>query len=579
MFENENFLWIIIAGVLIIGVILIVLLVNLSKAKKGTYREIIENLEMQKYAIANKPVMFELAKLKTVRKSERIIKLVAEWETRWQHLEEQLATIEDNIAYAEECVISSEFDKADEIVEVTTKDLNSLNSQIDNLISEIENLKTSEMRNRDGIITLRQSLTELTHQFENNKSVYEAIETEITESFNRVDEMFNRFDDHMETSNYDLADEVSEKIGNKLAILKQVLDKTPLYYESIEIDIFPLLEGILQSQEKMTNDGIYLGHLKIDAKISKLRQEIKTVHGYLASFEFDKIEKILLDVPKQAKVLREAMKNEIDIKSTFIQDVSQLKIDAAYVVKESDALDIRYQSIKDGCLLKSDDEDNLKSLTKEIKILEASVAQLFEKIETGKNPISDLHTSVLGFLTQISEIAEQLRILNDEITTITQTSSDMKQHAISLLYDINILKADFEKTSLETNVAHHLSLIERADQQVIELLEKTNHLPMDVDDVESAFKLAINAVNVAKKEVVSAIEQVRLAERLLVYGNRYIEREGVYLMDLTIAEDQFKQGNFETTLEKMYKLLVDTEGPTFYNVFEGLKKEIGCEIL
>ena len=571
-------MWIIIVVVAVVIFILVAYFV-MGRLKKDTYRNAIDELEIQKYELSNKPVMFELAKLKSVRKSERIIKLVAEWEKRWQDLEEQLITVEDNIAYAEESIASGEFERADEIVDATQSDLNELFTKVDAFLAEIENLKTSELRNRDGIVKLRELSTSLNEKYTKNKPTYEDVSPQIERVFKEVEGLFTKFDVHMEASNYDLADEIGDKVQDKLNLVKKAFDKVPLYRESIEIDINPMLEGILDSNSAMLEDGMFLGHLKIEPSVMRFKKELDSIPNLLQNFEFEEIEKLLVEIPSEAKKLRDAMKHELDVKETFEQDLAQLKIDSAFVVKECDSLNERYDAIKESCLMRSDDDDNFRALSHEIGIVNIGVNNLIAEIELRDKAISNMHTSVLGYLTQLGEIAEQLRIFEEEIAELYEGSKDVKGQAIQLLHEVNELKAEFEKASFDKNVSRFKVILDKADNQIAELLKETSRIPIDVASVKSSLKVTNEVITKAKKEIALSIEQLKMAERLLVYGNRYIEREGMYLMDLTIAEDQFHQGYYESVIDKMYKILADVEGNAFFKVFENLKQELGCSVI
>ena len=573
----DNF-WIFV-GIGIAIFILIMIYVLIGRAKKGTYRNTIDELEMRKYEISNKPVMFEIAKLKSVRKSDRIVKLVVQWEKRWHDLEEQLATIEDNIAYAEESIAVGEFDRADEIVDATETDLVETAEKVDALLLEIENLKSSEFRNRDGIVKLRKSFASLNSKYEKNKATYEELELEIRENFKQIKSYFSEFDGHMEASNYDLADEISEKIQEKLNLIEKVFEKIPLYRESIEIDIKPMLSSILESHVTMLKDGYFLEHLRVDAGISKCKNELARIPGLLKKFQFVEIEKLLIEIPMEAKKLRDAMKHELDVKQAFDTDLAQMKIDIEFITKEGKALSDRYNSIRGICLMRSDDEENFKALIHEINIVNRGVTSLISEIAVSKKAISELHTDVLGYLTQLEEITAQLRIFDEEITNLYEGSETIKEQAISLLDQTNKLRVDFEKAPFEKSVSSYKIMIDKANTQIVELLEEVSKAPLDLARAKLNLKVTIEMVEKAENEIRLAIEQLKMAERLLVYGNRYIEREGMYLMDFTIAEDQFRQGNYESVIDKMYKILMDVEGRDFFDVFNNLKQETGCIIL
>jgi len=562
------------SGVLVFLVLVVYL--AMGHKKKKSYRSTIDDLEILKYEVANKPVMFEIAKLKTVRKSERIVRLVSDWEKRWQELENEIETVEANVAYAEELISLSDFDGADEVIEEIKKDLESLNVEIDTLLTEIESLKNSESRNRDGIMQLRESFSVFKSKYDENKGTYAEFDGQFQEQFVEIESLFEQFDEHMQESNYDLADEVSDQIHNKIDLVNQLFNKIPMYRESVELELKPLLAGVLTSYSSLITEGVYLDHLNIEVAARDLEEKLEEITGLVKAYALDEVEKLLLDVEDQAKKLRESIKHEMDIKEAFDQDVSQLKAECVFVVKEGEAIRLRYHNVKEHCVMKSDDEDNFSSLLREIELVNGSIHSLVDEIEEKEAAISQMHSRVLGFLGQLSEITEQLSLFDSEIEKLSSDSKDVVTDAIALLGDINELKSRF----LKANFSHHRSslslMLEKADAQINELLEEVHRVPLDINRVKSTLEKTKRETEKVKSEVGLLIEQLHMAERLMVYGNRYIDREGIYLMDLTIAEDQFHQGNYEVVIEKMRGVLSDVEGSKFDQTFEGLKQELGC---
>jgi len=572
-----NFWLLVIAGCLVLGILLIYLTMN--RMKKGAYRNMIDELELLKYEISNKPIMFEIAKLRTVRKSPRIVSLVADWEESWKKLENQLKIVDDNIAYAEESLSSNDYDHADEIINVTKKDLAALTKRADALVLEIKNLKSSEFRNREGIVKLYEGTDELKATYESSGETYSEVSTQIEEIFTDIEELFDQFDEQMEESNYDLADEISEQIGENIALIQQTFDKIPLYRESIMTDAMPLLDGVLDSYRAMANDGIYLEHLDVETKIDDYKHQLDHATELMQDFAFDDIEALIVKVMTQAKKLRDAMKQELDVKETFTEDLERLKGKMNVIVKEGETLRQRYDVVKETCLMKADDADNFDALLREITIIDSGVKVLAEKIEMGDGAISNVHTTVLSYLEQTKEINEQLKIFDHEFITLQEVAGNIKAEAMTLLDDTNKLRAIFEKAPFNKNTSSLQVELDKADAHVLEFLEEANKTPMDVSSAGVLANATKSAVEKIKTKVSVAIEQLQMAERLLVYGNRYIGLEGMYLMDLTIAEDQFHQGNYENVIDKMYKLLSEIEGNSFFKVFEGLKQELGCTFI
>lgn len=571
-------MWMLIGlGVLIF--LALVVYLAMGYRKKQSYRSAIDDLEISKYEIANKPVMFEIAKLKTVRKSERIVGLVNGWEKRWRELENEIETIESNIAYAEELIALSNFNGVDEVIEGVQTDLESLAMEIDKLLVEIESLKNSESRNRDGIIQLRESFSMFKNKYSENKVTYEEFDGQFQEQFSEVESLFRQFDEHMQESNYDLADEVSDQIHDKIDLVDQLFNKIPMYRESVELELKPLLTGVLASYSSLVAEGVYLDHLNIENDVKDLEEKLDGMVDQIKVYDLDKVEQLLLDVENQAKKLREAIKHEMDIKDAFDKDLSQLKAECAFVVKEGDGIKQRYNDMKDQCVMKSDDEDNFSALLREIELVNSSIHSLVDEIEENAAAVSQLHGRVLGFLGQLGEITEQLNMFDTEIEQLGRDSKEVVAESIVLLDGLNQLKSRFMKADF----GHHRSslglMLEKADAQVTELLEELNHMPLDINRAKNSLEKTRRETEKVNNEVGLLIEQLHMAERLMVYGNRYINREGIYLMDLTIAEDQFYQGNYEVVIEKMRGVLLDVEGSEFDEVFESLKEELGCVLI
>ena len=95
--------------VMVIVLVTVLLYSIIIVSKKKQYYTKIDELDYFKHEISNKTVPFELAKLRSTKKSERIVKMVQQWEQRWGKLEAQFITVTEQIIYAEELVSQRSF--------------------------------------------------------------------------------------------------------------------------------------------------------------------------------------------------------------------------------------------------------------------------------------------------------------------------------------------------------------------------------------------------------------------------------------------------------------------------------------
>lgn len=124
-----------------------------------------------------------------------------------------------------------------------------------------------------------------------------------------------------------------------------------------------------------------------------------------------------------------------------------------------------------------------------------------------------------------------------------------------------------------------MSACTRAGRALQSLLETLGRTPINLEDITEQLSITREMVETANNSLELRIQQVKLAEKLLVYGNRYVEKEGMYVVDLTIAEDQFRQGNYQTVVETMKAILGNVEGSRFDVSFYQFKQDLGCHLI
>ena len=139
-------LLILIVMIVVLAIVLIYSVIIVSKKKQ--YYAKIDELDYLKHEISNQTVPFELAKLRSTKKSERIVKLVQQWERRWGKLESDFITVTEQIIYTEELVANKSFVEADEHLVELKQTLELLKEEVEQLIEEIKSLKKSEERSR-----------------------------------------------------------------------------------------------------------------------------------------------------------------------------------------------------------------------------------------------------------------------------------------------------------------------------------------------------------------------------------------------------------------------------------------------
>lgn len=561
----------------VLATVLIYSVIIVSKKKK--YYTKIDELDYLKQDISNQTVPFELAKLRSTKKSERIVKLVQRWERRWGKLESDFITVTEQIIYVEELVANKNFSEADELLEELKGTLESLSDEVSQLIEEIKSLKKSEERSRSSIIELKKQFEGLKAQYEREKDNHYDLEDEIKTLFKDVEVFFLKFNECMEDCNYDLADETIELIKSQIEIIINLFERTPMYKETIQKELKPLLGEVLKSYDSITHSGVYLKHLQIQETIAVYRHQLDDMMNWIKRFEFSKIESTLIEVHDNAKQMIEFMKKEYELQDILKGTLEETKALMQVIEGHSSTLHERYENIKGNYRLPEEDESHFNFVLNEIQIVSNELTYLIGKVDEYQTANSVLLRELSTINQHLVEIKEQLDLFDGDIDSLYAGERECRHRALHLLKTFNHLKGMYHQVNLPVEHEEVKQLIKRSNFSIQLLFETIGRLPINIADIDEQLSLAQDSIQELSNRVEIEVQQSKLAERLIVYGHRYIAREGMYIVDLTIAEDQFRQGNYETVIEKMKELLKDIEGSRFDLTYNQFKQQLDCYLL
>ena len=563
--------------IVVLAIVLIYSVIIVSKKKQ--YYAKIDELDYLKHEISNQTVPFELAKLRSTKKSERIVKLVQQWERRWGKLESDFITVTEQIIYTEELVANKSFVEADEHLVELKQTLESLKEEVEQLIEEIKSLKKSEERSRSNVVGLKETFEQLKRRYEKEEENYIEFKEEMKTLFKYVEVFFLKFNECMEECNYDLADETIELIKSHIEIIVHMFERTPMYKDTITQQIKPLLREVLKSYESIMKSGVYLKHLQIEETIAVYHEQLDEIPNWIKRFDFVKIEGMLVEIHDNAKQMIEFMKKEYELQEVLKETVVKTKSLMQELQEHSEQLQERYENIKGNYRMPEEEESQFVFLLNEIQIVSNELFYLVGKVDEHQSANSVLLRELSSLNQQLDEIKEQLAVFDGEIESLYAGEKECRQRALHLLKTFNHLKGMYHQVNFPVKNEETEEMIKRANFAIQLLFETIGRLPINIAEIDKQLALAQESIQELSNRVEIEVQQSKLAERLMVYGHRYIGREGMYVVDLTIAEDQFRQGNYETVIEKMRELLKEIEGSRFDLTYDQFKQQLDCYLL
>ncbi|MCL1949763.1 MAG: septation ring formation regulator EzrA [Turicibacter sp.] len=569
---------ILLSGISMVLAVLLCYLV-LTTIKKKKYYQRIDEVEELSTDLFNVPVPFELAKLRSTKKSSHIITLVNSWEKRWKALEEQFVTVTENLIYAEECASNRQFDEVEDLVDSAKVDIDTLSLEIDTLMDEIQSLKKSEERSRSNILGLKKKFEGLKEKYEDNGEAYDQVEESIKDLFKEIETRFFKFNDYMEECNYDFADEAIVEIGQALDVISTLFERLPLYQSTLDSTVRPLLKDVLASYNHMASQGVYLSHLQIEEAVKAYREDLNQIPGWLRHFDFKKIEELLMHVEDTAKQMLDYIKREVNFQESITNDLGTLKQAIDFLLVEGEKLAHRYENIKENAALSADEEEAFLNFLGDIKICQNERLFLLAKVEGKQTPNSTLYQEMNRIMLLVEHAKTGLGSYAGKIEELYAGEKKCRYRALGLLKHLNKLRGQYKELNVPQVNEDLEEAVARASRALQSLFETIGRTPINLQDIDGQLTITQKMVDEASAYLEMEIQQSKLAEKLIVYGQRYVSREGMYLVDLTIAEDQFRNGRYKNVIETMKKILGIVEGSRFDVNYYQFKQELGCHLL
>lgn len=546
----DKLVLLVIAYSLIIFILIFGAVVVLRKKKLKEYRLKIDELDKIKNEIESAPIISEIVKVEAIVKNDHLDGKCKRWCDDFENIKKyEVSKIEDNLIELEAEIEDNRLKAYAERLVKTELLIYETKEKIDFILSEIKELNLSEEKYRKVITKLKAKYRLLNEEFDGKKFEYEEIAKSIELQFEHIERLFQDFEAYIEENNYQevfhivkgidkltehmeiVINEVPDLILLTNRIIPKRIEQITEVYEELKAKKYPLqhLKIEYNVEESLKNTNIILDRIKV-LNLENCMFELKTMLEYLDNlfdeFEFEKISK------KEYEEIKEVFEKRLSDRLTAIEqlcselediknqyDLSADKIEEIGALKEK--------------IIKMNDEYNLyiKSVTKKKIPYSERKVKLEEFLSIFKFHEEEVDF-VLKTLGHMYDDEERAREQLDEIQELLKQS-----------------KAKIRSYKLPIISESYFVELEEANDAILEVIKELETKPIKITvlntRVDTARDLVLKLFNTTNR----LIKTARLAEYVIVYGNRYrgenVELEGV----LKKSKNYFYKGEYEKSLE------------------------------
>ncbi|MFC6323461.1 septation ring formation regulator EzrA [Companilactobacillus baiquanensis] len=509
-------------SIIIIVIILLVLVFLwymwfLQKKNAGvlnSYKDNITNLKEDRFK--DKIIKIEDMNL-TGSSSERFVSVKKEY---YQQLNEVVPDISTEMRKAEYKNTQFKVFGASKLLKEIDGEMSNVETKFGKLEADLDNLSNSDEQNslrRDelhkGYQLLRKQV--LTQSFDYG-SAADNLEDELSEVATLLDEeeTSTKDGDHLEASQF--LDDARVKIA---LITDQLKVIEPLHRELNEI--FPgQVEEINDVYQKLLNQQFKFNDNIADL-INDVQEKMIKSDNALGELNFDETSNLNDKIKANIENLYDILTLEVEAKRSVLKQQKPVLDYINHANYQHNKLERRMQELEEHYILKSSDKTSIEDNRKELIDLRESYDQDVQDIADKKVIYSQAEVTFKDIIEKLDRIEEEEKSVNESLNQMISSEKIAVNSVDQYAKRLEIQKKIVEQLRLNGLPDYYLDYFYMVYDEINKLYDELNSKQVNMEDISKQVIVAQEDLENLVQKTTELKQQVKLAEKLIQYANRY----------------------------------------------------------
>jgi len=561
--------------ILLFIVVSVLVLVFINKAKNRKYKKITSMLEHEKNTIMGISIAKELSRVEVILKTEQLEERYKIWNERYNGIQDNLIPkITDLLLELDLLLEQKDYNNLAYKVVYAEMEVYRVKAKALGLLNEIKEITESGEKNRNIITKLKTEYRSLKYKFIDNKDYYGNYANVIEMQFELIEKRFAEFEKYMEVNDYDEVSHIIRALNVMLDHMKGVVEDVPQIVLLSTIIIPKKIEEVNVQYQKLVREGYNLDFLKFDynkdASLKKIDDikartnvlnlensilELKTILDYFDGLfnDFDKEKSSRGNFNDLHNGVRKRLLKVNDIMKNIINKIPEIKYNYDLSKEEVEKL-----NLLNGELVILNEtfnklEEDIKGKVKAYSILGAELNKILDNL-------TSIEAGISSCFKNIDNLKEDEVRAKDELREIELLLSETKKH--------------LRKYKLPIVANKYYVQLKEAEEAILEVNKELLKKPISIKvlnvRVDTARDLVLKTYNLTNEMVKTAA----LAEKSIIYGNRYKSSKKEVEQGLNNAEVLFLKGEYKRALETSINSIDLIESGIYERLLEVYNKEL-----
>lgn len=555
----------------IIAVLFIIIILSLMQSvRKQKLKKEICDLERKRNQIIDAPIMSELTKAEILTKNEKIKAKYNNWQNRIDNMKKNiLSEINDMIIEADFLIDQRNFSLyREKRIRIELKIYEATENKI-KLISEIQEITMCEDKNRTIITDLKSRYRNILQNYESLQEDFGEVKEVVKLQIENIEKRFKDFETLLEKQEYEETNLITKVLSSMISHMETVIDELPSAILMATNLIPKRIEEIMLNYNKLIKNGYQLDYLNVEYNIKETKKKIEDIMSKIRVLNLE-------DVVFELKVILEyfdSMFNDFEreklSRKTFDEQVIAFKSKSEKINEQLNMLYGVDSDIKYNYKLTKEQLSKLGELREEYKTINSDFDTLYETKETSSFPYSRLMKELEILSIKLVKLYEKL---GNYIETVGNMQEDEKRAREQLTEISDILKtAKYKVRTYKFPIvpSHYFTELQEAADAIKEITSELSRKPINIDVLNTRVDTARDLVFKFSNTTNELIKTASMAEKAIVYGNRYKSSKSHIEEGLNRSESLFLNGEYKKSLEATLNT-IDSIEPGIYKKLLGL---------
>ena len=460
------------------------------------------------------------------------------------------------------------FDNDDKFAESMIKQLNSLiaNKQYKNIKLVINDAKKTiaifeeavneldkelyevirpEEEARQAVLKIKENYRRVKQIFYSNSNDLELVSNSFTKVFDKLDQSFTDFESHIESAEYEEANDMLPTLERVVQALSNALEELPSLCILIENVIPEKIASLSQDYAAVEKKGVPLFTLSFHKKVDRWNASLNNVRQRAIDLSTEGCKEDLNKISNEIEEVRQLLNAELEDKDLFEKESDELYTKVIELEKNFLKICSLLPEVKDVYVVSDEQLASIDVLKENMNRLGASKRSLDNFIHSGtKQPYSILRKK----LSELQVDYDKAKVSLDDFTAYLDSLKTSSEEAYTLVFVYYYRCKQIESTLRDMGLPEFAEAYQGQLETCYELLNIIDRTlkvqPINVAFINAKVEELKNLANNIFEEIENRYREQQLAESAIVYANRDRNHQTDVHQQLSVLEKAFYNGEF-----------------------------------